>query len=350
MKTFLATGMIVLVALAGCASQTESPDAGEEAPAALPATPSLDAGALLADLQSFADSYGERAGNTPAHEGARDHIEDRFAAAGLEVWRQGFENGIEQENIVGIHWGQTRDQWVVVGAHYDVASKECGLVGQCVLRPYTDGAYDDGSGTMQVLHLAKAFAQVDTTYTIAFVAFDGEERGLQGSHAFFEEVWGGTSPYGNVTLRAMVNLDMFGINWPGTQAPIYFDVNSPELQAAAEEARKDLEIPDDKLQYRGISLGRSDYKWFMEAGIPTGFFISSFEEWDLPADVPYTVEAQNGQTAYPFWHLEDTYTTMELMAGGADDLEAGFQVAVDLATHVLYRAAVDPAPLTGEAR
>ncbi|HET6398521.1 MAG TPA: M28 family peptidase, partial [Candidatus Thermoplasmatota archaeon] len=246
------------------------------------------------------------------------------------------------------------DEWVVVGAHYDMVTVECGLVAdgvplpvpgapECLLRNQSQGAYDDGSGTMMVLHMARAFADVSTPYTIAFVAFDGEERGLQGSRAFYDAMLEGNHSFGAARVRAMLNLDMFGLNCPGVDAPTYFDTNSPELAAFLKSyAQQHTPACASTIKYQGITLGRSDYHWFYidESGIPTAFFISDFEEWQLPADLPYTVtpppvSAPLRRSAYPFWHIQDTYETMELMAGSAADLEAGFQVALDWATAVL---------------
>lgn len=332
MQKLLVVGLLAMTSLAGCldAGDAADTDVGAvlEAPRALAAD-------VLADLQTFASTYSERADNLPAHEGARDWMAAEFEAAGLEVWRHHFENGIAQQNIVGIKWGQIRDEWIVVGAHYDMTTTDC--IAACVTRPYSEGAYDDGSGTMMTVHLAKAFAEVDTHYTMAFVAFDGEERGLQGSGAFKDAVVEqAIEPVedGAITVRGMLDLDMIGLNWPGVDAPIYFDYNSEELRSRIDAKRIELGMPDDMIKYQGISLGRSDYAHFFDLMVPTGFFISDFEEWQLPADIPVTTPPA-GRSAYPFWHVEDTYETMLLMAGSQEDLEAGFQTALDLAADAI---------------
>jgi Zn-dependent M28 family amino/carboxypeptidase len=336
-------GLLVFTTLAGCTTDSSDDTVVPPAEPQIPDVPVLDAAQLLGELKAFAGTYNERADNLPDHLGARDYLAASFEEAGLEVWRHEFENGIAQENIVGILWGHERDEWVVVGAHYDMTSK----VGGGPARERSQGAYDDGSGTMMVVHLAKEFANLpQPKHTIAFVGFDGEERGLQGSGAFAEHVVSGDSPYGNVRFRGMLDLDMFGLNWPGVDAPIYMDDNSPELQAYVEGLRMELGIPDNMIRYQGLTLGRSDYDHFFKLGVPTAFFISSFEEWQLPADLPYTVTGTTFLTAYPFWHLEDTYDTMVLMAGSEADLQAGFQTAVDLASGVLHFLAFTEANLT----
>ncbi len=301
--------------------------------------PHVDAAVLLEDLQQFAETYSQRRDNHDDHIASRDWLASSFADAGLEVWRQNFTTDIDQQNIVGIKWGRQTDSWVIVGAHYDmVVTSRTGPFEQQV-QQRSQGAYDDGSGTLMTVHLAQAWADLDTEHTIAFVAFDGEERGLEGSGAFSEAIVSGHHPYGNVTLRGMLDLDMFGLNWPGVDAPIYFDTNSLDLKNSVETERMAMDMPADMIKYQGISLGRSDYHWFMELGVPTGFFISDFEEWQMPNNIPITTPSS--PQAYPFWHLEDTYETMLLMAGSQEDLEAGFDAALRLAGAVLETMALD---------
>ena len=62
-------------------------------------------------------------------------------------------------------------QVVVVGAHMD--SLPTGATAR--------GAVDNGSGTVALLVLAKAFAKHSWNRTIEFVAFGAEEQGIHGS-------------------------------------------------------------------------------------------------------------------------------------------------------------------------
>ncbi len=359
LKQALMAVPILAVALAGCLdNQSDADEAHVElAYLGLASLPAIDAAALVGELRSFADSYSERAANLPDHVGARDYLADQFESFGLDVWRQNFTNGIEQENIAGIKWGEKRDEWVIVGAHYDMVTTDCiagtvinnvPTVGDaapdCVTRPYSQGIYDDGSGTLMTVHLAQAFANLSTQYTIAFVGFDGEERGLQGSGAFAETLFTGETPWGPVKVRGMLNLDMIGLNWPGVDAPIYFDSNSPEMEARVAELGEELGFPEGMIKYQGITLGRSDYAHFMDQDAPTGFFISDFEEWELPADSGITVPCEATIprcTAYPFWHVQDTWETMVLMAGSEEDVIAGFETATNLAAGVIFLLAVE---------
>lgn len=352
MRTLLVLGLLALPALAGCLTDGDGASGDDyafEDDDSVPPVPRANATATLEDLRHFSKTYSQRASNEVDHLGARDWLARQFDRAGLEVWRHEFQDGIRQENIVGIKWGEDRERWVVVGGHYDMTTTDCvipgsplggGFTPECVTRAYSEGAYDDGSGTTMTVNLAEAFATVPTHYSIAFVAFDGEERGLQGSGAFAQAILDQTTPYGAVEVMGMLNLDMIGLNWPGVEAPIYFDSNSEALEAAVAAKAEALGMPEDSIKYQGISLGRSDYAHFFAMGVPTGFFISDFEEWELPADSGVTTPSS--PQAYPFWHLEDTYETMVLMAGSEEDVESGFQTALDLSAELIHLFAARP--------
>jgi hypothetical protein len=315
------------------------PKDASDTPYVLPAAPAVDAASLLADLASFVTQFSDRKANTDEHVAARDWLAGSFAEAGLEVWRQPFEaDGLDQENVAGIRWGLDRTAWVVVGAHYDTTTTAG------VDRSASQGAYDDGSGTMMVVHMAKAFANLTLPYTLVFVAFDGEERGLEGSKAFVSAVLTDETPFAPATIAGAVDIDMFGLNWPGTGAPMVFVTNSAPLKAATEAARRAQGVPDDGISYgTDMVLGSSDYASFFEEGIPTGFFLSDFEALGAPMGLPVATVSPAG--VYPFWHLSDTMQTMTLMAGDAAHLELGFQAGIDLATAVAHHLASTPGPL-----
>ncbi|MCA1811176.1 MAG: M28 family metallopeptidase [Halobacteriales archaeon] len=356
MRTLAVLAVLLLAGLAGCtqtATQTTSTGpAPDPAAYAVPARPKLDAAALLADLKAFAAAYPERRENVPTHEGARQWLAQQFAAAGLQVWRQNFTTGgLPQANLVGIKWGQVRDQWVVAGAHYDTTHDDC-LVGRspgaggiptvdnpCLGNKVSQGAYDDGSGTVMAVHLARAFANASTYHTVAFVAYDGEERGLEGATAFVAAVQEGSTPFGAVELHAALDIDMFGITWPGTNAPTQILDNSHALHAVFDAARKEIGMPDD-MAYCGdiFTPGSSDFSVYFDAKVPTVFLGSDFGRW-TPPNSP----APSPQAVYPNWHLLDTYDTMQAEAGGATQLLQGFQTATHLAAAVLHAESSQPA-------
>jgi hypothetical protein len=210
---------------------------------------------------------------------------------------------------------------------------------------------------MLTMHLAKAFANVTPYYTLAFTAFDGEERGIQGAQAIVAAIQEGNFTFKGVTPTIVgdLDLDMIGINWPGTMAPINLLDNTKQGAALVKAKAKSMGFPDDQLVEKpGLKLGSSDYSAFWRikspAPVPTIFFISDFEELGMPSIGGSTPSAaQTPAGAYPFWHLEDTVDTMTAMAGGKAQLEAGFQSAADLAAYVIHFLACDPQHLPTDA-
>lgn len=336
----LLTLLLVAPVLAGCLSNDDpTPTTGDDLPA-LPPIPELDGAALVQEIQSFSETFPKRNANGPDHKAAREHLVKEMESAGLEVLRQTFTAAVSKtstptnivtddgtlENLIGIKWGRDNASWIVIGGHYDVTDAAL------------NGAYDDGSGTILTLQTARAFADMETEKTIAFFMFDGEEQGLRGSSHFVKSLSEGTfaDEFGHdPEIFAMINLDMFGINWPAAP-PIYFDDNSEVIRRFVDESRRDIGIPDDKIRFTGISAGRSDYAPFEDACIPIAFFISAFEEYYAGP-----LAAPKGQT-YPFWHRVDTIETMELMAGSRELLEQGFDTAGQLSTELLHFLATTP--------
>ncbi|MEA3135744.1 MAG: hypothetical protein QOJ26_223 [Thermoplasmata archaeon] len=360
-STFLAlaaTGVL----LAGCLSSSPTePSSDDRVGAAsretyvVPEVPHVDAAELLRDHAEFVRANSDRRDNTEDHENARLAILERFASYGLETYRHDFVNDIPQANLIGIKWGIVRDQWVVVGGHYDIVNTPPCLPGVPQCQFQTEGAYDDASGTMMSVHLAKAFANTTPYYTMAFIAYDGEERGLNGASAFVRDFVTGDdgeypTPYGRVKIIGALDLDMIGLNWPGVMAPINVLTNSELTYKVADEKRHEMDWPDAQWRRKdGLKLGSSDYARFWSVSeedggpIPTMFFIADFEEIGAPnagGEVP--AEAYTPFGAYPFWHLEDTVETMTAMAGGQANLESGFQAAADVAAHVLHAYACHP--------
>ena len=86
------------------------------------------------------------------------------------------------ENVLGyLEGGDKKDEVIVVSAHYDHLGIKDGVV--------FNGADDDGSGTVSVLAMARAFAQAKKDghgprRSILFLANTGEEEGLLGSQYY----------------------------------------------------------------------------------------------------------------------------------------------------------------------
>lgn len=101
---------------------------------------------------------------------------------------------ITGHNIIAHLEGVTQPK-ILLGAHYD------SVVG-------SPGANDNASGTAVLLSLARNFSKTQIARQTWFVAFDGEEDGLQGSRSFVKT----TKPEFLSGLKAMINFDMVGVN------------------------------------------------------------------------------------------------------------------------------------------
>jgi Zn-dependent M28 family amino/carboxypeptidase len=110
------------------------------------------------------------------------------------------------KNVVGLLPGQIRDEYVVVGAHYDHLGR--GGIGSLNRgnEEIHNGADDNASGTTAVLELASKLSREGTPKrSIIFAAFTGEEEGLFGSKRFVDH-----PPVSLSKIMAMINLDMVG--------------------------------------------------------------------------------------------------------------------------------------------
>lgn len=90
-----------------------------------------------------------------------------------------FEREYRSQNVAAMVPGTVYpDSFLVFTAHYD----HLGMMGDVVF----PGANDNASGTAMVLDLARHYSQNPHPYSVAFVAFTGEEAGLLGSTQYTE--------------------------------------------------------------------------------------------------------------------------------------------------------------------
>jgi hypothetical protein len=209
-------------------------------------------------------------------------------------------------NVVGIVEGsdpQLKNTYVLFGAHYDhIGYQQAppgqgrggfggggaapgGCTGQQRDTPkpgdvINNGADDDGSGTVAVMALAKAFALgPKPKRSVMFVWHTGEEAGLYGSRymADYPEV-----PLDKVS--AQLNIDMIGRNRcddPKEESTVYVvgsDRISTELHNLNEDANASLQSPlkldyemNDPADPESIYT-RSDHYSYASKGIPIIFY------------------------------------------------------------------------------
>ena len=105
-------------------------------------------------------------------------------------------------NILAVIPGKNRDEYVVVGAHYDHLGIGDAVDGDSCF----NGADDNASGVSAVLQIAKAIRMSgkQPERNIIFAFWDGEEKGLLGSKYFV-----GNWP-DKEKIKAYMNFDMVG--------------------------------------------------------------------------------------------------------------------------------------------
>lgn len=201
------------------------------------------------------------------------------------------------QNVVGTLDGSDpalKSTYVAVGAHYDHVGyaegelspdqKRSGAPGRVTPGAEADriwnGADDDGSGTVALMALARAFAQGERPKrSLLFVWHAGEERGLYGSRYFADYP---TVPLDRVV--AQLNIDMIGRNRDNKDSEantVYLvgsDRISSELHDINRAANRLLESPLT-LDYEMNDSGdpeqiyfRSDHYSYAAKGIPIIFF------------------------------------------------------------------------------
>jgi hypothetical protein len=204
-------------------------------------------------------------------------------------------------NIVGLIEGtdaKLRETYVAFGAHYDhigyeeAPSPASGAVanpGWCagqarpVPRPgdiINNGADDDGSGTVALMAIARAFALGPRPRrSLVFVWHTGEESGLQGSR------YNADHPVvPNERIVAQLNIDMIGRNRcddPKEASSVYLigsDRISTELHNISEDANAAMARPltldyelNDPADPQALYT-RSDHYSYAAKGIPVIFY------------------------------------------------------------------------------
>lgn len=200
---------------------------------------------------------------------------------------------LQSSDVLGFLEGtDLKDQLVVISAHYDHLGKKDTVIYY--------GADDDGSGTVSVLELAKAFTRAKAAgkgprRSILFLANSGEEKGLWGSEYYSEHP---TWPMDHITVD--LNIDMIGRIDPNRKKGdstnyVYVigdDKLSSDLKPISEGQNKrytklelDYKFNDPKDPER--IYYRSDHYNFARKGVPIIFYFDGIhKDYHRPTDTP----------------------------------------------------------------
>lgn len=202
----------------------------------------------------------------------------------------GERDTIWSQNIVAIVEGydrNLRNEYIVVGAHYDhLGTNILNNNGKEELQVYR-GADDNASGVAVMIELAKQIASQSFFFrrSVIFVAFGAEEIGMTGSWFFLNK---GFNDAENITF--MVNIDMVGRTGKDNRFTAYTLAPNPEMNSIFTDLTKyNLTTSPQVL---GESYFPSDHVAFYEKKIPAVLFTTGVHRdyhsiRDLPEHLNY---------------------------------------------------------------
>lgn len=213
----------------------------------------------------------------------------------------------DSENIWAFVKGSEKpDEIVVISAHYDHVGMKDGEI--------YNGADDDGSGTVAILEMAKAFAKAKKEgngpkRSVLILHVTGEEHGLHGSRYYSENP---LFPLANTV--ADVNIDMIGrrdVLHPDSNNYIYLigsDYLSSDLHNICESVNQKYIQMDIDYKYNDRNdpnrfYYRSDHYNFAKNGIPSVFLFNGIHaDYHKPGDTVDKIEfdALTKRTKYAF--------------------------------------------------
>mgnify|MGYP001428733900 CR=1 FL=1 len=179
--------------------------------------------AELSNILSYlaSDELEGREAGSPGIEKAAVFIENYFTVLGVKPYFQTYRDTLSNfpqtsYNIVGKLEGndpQLKQQWIIVGAHYDHIGQGNPNNGDII----ANGANDNAAGTTAVMLLAKHFAKTRTNKrSLMFVLFSAEEKGLLGAKHLAEKL-----KLENKDFYLMLNFEMLGVPMRETPGKAY---------------------------------------------------------------------------------------------------------------------------------
>ena len=165
--------------------------------------------------------------------------------------------------LAKIEGTQRPNETIIYSAHWDhlgVNSEHPGADGDTVF----NGAWDNASGTIGVLEMAREYAKAPAPErTVVFAHMAAEEMGLLGSYAYVAD-----PVYPLETTVADINIDMLPLSGPTRDVPIFGKgQNSLEDDLDALAKAEGRYVSDDGQPEQGFYY-RSDHFPFARAGVP----------------------------------------------------------------------------------
>lgn len=216
---------------------------------------------------------GGRDHQTPGSAKAQDYLIDRLRPIAQPLgpdFRHPFAQGA---NVLAVIPGtDLREQYVVLGAHYDHLGTRCRTADPA--DTICNGATDNAAGVAAVLEIGRRLAAGPRPRRSVVLAFwDAEEIGLLGSQAYVSQ-----PPVPLEATTAYLNWDIQGADLlpslAGTTFAIGAETGGQELVDATRHAAEASSLDTVALSLV-FGRGRSDHAVFVGAGVPSVFFSDS---------------------------------------------------------------------------
>jgi Zn-dependent M28 family amino/carboxypeptidase len=210
-------------------------------------------GALAISIEGKSVVIRER--KSPAgRELARAFLAGEFSALGFTVNTHDYATG---KNFVAERAGSDPTRVLILSAHID-------SVGNA-------GANDDGMGTVAALAVAKALTNQSLRYTLRFVGFDEEEKGLIGSKQYVRML-----RTLNETLLGDIQVEMMGTNSRGDGAFHVIDCDRSDSKFMSEKIMGAIAANGIPLKRIPACTRASDHAAFWSASLPAVVLSENF--------------------------------------------------------------------------
>ncbi|MBA2378862.1 MAG: M28 family peptidase [Blastocatellia bacterium] len=258
--------------------------------AEVPRSKTIDAAQLLKDIEYLSsDELEGRSADRPSMEKARDYVEKRFKESGLQpigttyrrefdITMRGRDKPLKGINFVGqIKGKKSPERYIIITAHYDHVGIQNGEI--------YNGADDNASGTAALFAIANYFSKKKTQHSLIFVAFDAEEKGLQGARHFVANL-----PVAKESILLNINMDMISRNDKNelyAAGTFHYPQFRPALESVAKTAKIKLLLGhDDPKLGRDDWTNQSDHGAFHREKIPFIYFgVEDHPDYHKPTDV-----------------------------------------------------------------
>lgn len=240
-------------------------------------------------------------------------------AAGQDFTIAEGADSIASRNIVGIVEGSDpalREQYIVVGAHFDhLGTHTLTIDGEPVVQVFP-GADANASGVAVLLELARMVSEYKGLFrrSILFVGFGAGEQGLAGSWYFVNRAFEQMDQ-----VRAMVDLNMLGRSGDGAPFSCFTQMESRAGRHIFDATREEPVVtwPQPLRQ----TIPSSDYLPFYEKNIPVFLFTSGVSrEAKTIRDVPRLLDygAMEARCNYLYYFLLTLANQDEILRIGED--------------------------------